>query len=104
MSAGLQIFDASGNLVLDASHRVCRIYDTRVLANGANGSVTNAGLKQGCFVSFQPDRYIGYLSGGTIHPQFSFDASTGTLSWSYAAKNSAQYDEYVSGILFYGAY
>lgn len=104
MSVGLQIFDASGNTVLDATHRVMRFHGSYVLSNGQGGSVTDPDLKQGCFISFQPDRYIGYGSGGTIHPQFSFDPSTGTLSWSYAAKNSTTYDEFVSGILFYGAY
>jgi len=64
MSSGLQIWDASGNLVLDASHRCARVFDLRLLANGQNGSVTDAGLTQGAFVSFQPDSYIGWLSGG----------------------------------------
>jgi hypothetical protein len=104
MAAGLQIWNENGQIILDATHRVMRFYGSYVLANGQNGSVTDPGLAQGCFISFQPDRYIGYGSGGTIHPQFSFDPSTGTLSWSYAAKNSTTYDEFVSGTLFYGAY
>ncbi|WP_250501891.1 hypothetical protein [Caballeronia sp. AZ7_KS35] len=97
----MQIFDASGNLVLDASHRSMRIIDSVVL-DGSNGSRSDPRMVSGGFVSFQPDRYIGYLSGGTIHPQFSFN--NGTLSWTYSAKHSAQYDEYQTGTLFYGAY
>src|SRR5690348_5367719 len=100
MAAGLQIFDASGNIVLDATHRVMRFIGS-VTLDGTNGSKSDPDMVAGGFVSFQPDRYIGYGSGGTIHPQFQFN--NGTLSWSYASKNSAQFDEYVTGIAFYGS-
>lgn len=102
MAAGMQIWDASGNLVLDASHRVMRIIGVVQLLNGNSSSVSDTRMATGGFVSFQPDSYMGYLSGGLIHPQFSF--SGGTLTWSYAAKNSTQYDTYVNGFLYYGAY
>lgn len=102
MSCGLQLWDASGNLILDATHRVMRIIDMVLLQNGQSGSRYDADMVQGGFISFQPDAYAGYLSGGLIHPQFSF--SNGTLSWTYAAKNSTTYDTYVNGYLFYGAY
>jgi hypothetical protein len=101
MAAGLQLWDASGNLILDASHRIMRIIDV-VYINGGNSSRFDARMVSGGFVSFQPDAYIGWLSGGLIHPQFSF--SGGTLSWTYAAKHSTQYDQYVNGYVFYGAY
>lgn len=105
MAAGLQVWDASGNLVLDASYRVMRIIGSRVM-DGNNGSLpADSRLTQGGFVSFQPDNTCGdgYLSGGVITPRFSIDPSTGILSWSYAPKNSSQYDIYQTGILFYGA-
>lgn len=101
MAVGLQIFDASGNIVLDATHRVMRLIGSFTL-DGTNGSKSDPNMVSGGWVSFQPDRYIGYLSGGTIHPQFSFN--NGTLSWSYSPKNSAQYDEYVTGVAYFGAY
>ena len=102
MAAGLQIWDASGNLVLDASHRIMRIIGVVQLANGGSSSVYDARMVNGGFISFQPDSYIGYGSGGLIHPQFSI--SNGTISWTYAAKNSTQYDTYVNGYVYYGAY
>lgn len=105
MIAGMQWWDASGALVLDATHSIMRFYDLRMLSNGQGGSVVDSRFAQGrCWVSFQPDRYIGFGSGGTIHPQFSYNPSTNTLTWSYAAKNSAQWDEFVGGILYYGGY
>jgi hypothetical protein len=101
MAAGLQIWDASGNLVLDASHRVMRIIGV-IPISGGSSSVFDSRMVSGGFVSFQPDSYIGWLSGGLIHPQFSF--SNGTLTWTYAAKNSTTYDTYVNGYVYYGAY
>lgn len=104
MSAGLQIFDASGNIVLDATYRVMRIIDSVYIGTSLlSGSVTNALLAQGGFVSFQPDktRGDGYLSGGIIVPTFSISGST--LTWTYAAMNNTTYDIYQSGTLFYGA-
>lgn len=105
MSCGLQLWDASGNLILDASHRVMRVIDLRLLANGVSGSLQDDRLKGGgAFVSLQPDSYIGYGSGGLIHPQFSFDPVAGTISWSYTAKNNAQYDTYQGGYMYFGAF
>jgi hypothetical protein len=103
MAAGLQIWDASGNLVLDATYRVMRIIGA-IPMDGSNGSRNDPRLAQGGFVSFQPSVTVGegYLAGGVITPRFSIDAG-GTLSWSYAAKNSAQFDIYQLGTLFYGA-
>jgi hypothetical protein len=101
MAAGLQIWDASGNLVLDATHRVMRFIGVQYISGG-NSSVYDPDMAAGAFVSFQPDAYIGFLSGGLIHPQFFF--SNGTLSWTYATKNSTTYDTYQNGYIYYGAY
>lgn len=102
MAAGLQIFDASGNLVLDASYRVMRIVGWQYI-NGNSSSVTDSRLAQGGFVSFQPANTCGdgYLSGGIICPSFSI--SGGTVSWSYPPMNNSTYDRYQEGTLFYGA-
>lgn len=104
MAAGLQIFDASGNIVLDATHRIARVFGIKQLTGGLNEAVQHDQIRLGCVVSFQADSYIGWLSGGLIHPTFSVDTSTGTLSWTWAAKNSAQYDTYQGGLLVWGAY
>jgi hypothetical protein len=102
MAAGLQIFDAFGNTVLDATYRVLRIAGSRYL-DGTTSSLVDDRLSQGGFVSFQPDISCGdgYLSGGVIVPVFSISGST--LSWYYAPKNSATNDVFQTGTLFYGA-
>ncbi|MGF6976346.1 hypothetical protein QFZ94_004796 [Paraburkholderia sp. JPY465] len=104
MPAGLQCWDENGNLIFDATYRVLRIIGYRVM-DGGSSSLQDDRLKQGGFVSFQPNNTCGdgYLSGGVIIPQFSIDPNTGILSWSYAPKHSAQYDIYQVGTLFYGA-
>jgi hypothetical protein len=103
MSCGLQVFDASGNIILDATYRVMRIIGSQYLSNGVSGSFPDSRLSQGGFVSFQPDVTLGdgYLAGGVIAPYFSI--SGGVVSWSYAAKNSSAFDIYQNGTLFYGA-
>jgi len=103
MAAGLQIWDANGNIVLDATYRVLRPINSVALSNGSGGSLSDDRLAQGGWVSFQPGVAVGegYLSGGVIVPRFSISGSV--LSWSYAAKHSASYDIYQDGILFYGA-
>jgi hypothetical protein len=107
MTVGFQCFDENGNIILDATYRVMRIVNSVYLDGSVpNGSLPpNDILKQGGWVSFQPDNTCGdgYLSGGVITPRFSIDQNTGILSWSYAPKNSAQYDVYQRGTLFYGA-
>jgi hypothetical protein len=46
MAAGLQIFDASGNIILDATYRVMRIIGS-VYINGDNNSRSDSRLAQG---------------------------------------------------------
>lgn len=40
MPQGLQIWDASGNLILDTTSNVGRVIGSQVLAGGATGSIT----------------------------------------------------------------
>lgn len=102
MTAGLQIFDANGNPILDATYRVMRLGGSRVLTGGQNDSVADDRLLQGGWFSFAPSgtRGDGYLSGGVIVPRFSISGNV--LSWTWAAKNNAQFDSYQSGIVFWG--
>ncbi|SAK97861.1 hypothetical protein AWB79_07528 [Caballeronia hypogeia] len=104
MAAGLRIWSANGELVLDASHRVMRIIDVAMLVGGVNGQVQSDLLKQGGGISFQPNSYIGYLSGGLIHPTFAINTSTGVISWTWAAKANGSFDTYQEGPMYYFAY
>ncbi|WP_321891685.1 hypothetical protein [Paraburkholderia tropica] len=101
MPVGLQIFDANGNIILDATYRVMRFLGSKTVSGGLNDSVASDGLTQGGWFAFQPTqtRGDGYLSGGVIVPRFTFSGNT--LSWAWSAKNST-YDIYQDGIVFYG--
>lgn len=104
MTAGLQVFDASGNITLDATYRVMRIINSVYIGpNNLRGSITDARLAQGGWASFQPSISCGdgYLAGGVICPSFSIVGNT--LTWSYANKNNPPYDVIQEGYLFYGA-
>jgi len=105
MPAGLQCWDANGNLIFDATYRVLRIIGSVVMDGNSGSLPADDRLRQGGFVSFQPNITCGdgYLSGGVITPQFAIDPNTGILSWSYAQKHNSTYDVYQLGTLFYGA-
>lgn len=105
MAVGLQIFDASGNIVLDATYRVMRIINSQPItgSSGSSGSIVDARMAQGGWVAFQPSVTSGdgFLNRGVVSPRFSF--SGGTLSWSYAVGNNGADDTYQAGTVFYGA-
>lgn len=103
MAAGLQIWDASGNLILDATYRVMRVINSAYLS-GSGGSVPDSRFSQGGWVSFQPalSNGDGYLDHGVIMPVFTFNGST--LTWSYPPPKSGSYETYAIGWLFYGSY
>lgn len=102
MTAGLQIWDESGNVVLDASYRVMRVSGSKQVIGGNGESITDDILLQGGWVSFQASgtKGDGYLSGGVIAPQFQINGNI--LSWSWAPKSSPQFDTYQEGIVFWG--
>jgi len=64
MTAGLQIFDASGNIKVDISDRLLRFLGTPIIAGeGTSGSVPNDGFLTGTpFWLAAP-----YNSGGTAY-------------------------------------
>ena len=104
MTVGLQVFDASANIILDATYRVMRIIGSiNIGQSNPSGSQTDSRLAQGGWCSFQPSVIgsAGYLSGGMLMPSFSISGDT--LTWSYPPVNNATYDTWQNGVLFYGA-
>lgn len=47
MPQGLQVWDASGNLIVDVSDRLTRILGTILVAAGSSGTVTDDGFLTG---------------------------------------------------------
>ncbi|KVL10754.1 hypothetical protein WJ45_02525 [Burkholderia ubonensis] len=102
MTAGLQIFDGAGRLILDAKSRAGRVVGI-VHTGGADGSVS-ANLSGGePFWAFMPERIFYRVSGAEPSPIVSINA--GGISWSYSP-NYAGSNAYtrVPGWLVFGVY
>lgn len=104
MTVGLQIFNASGQLILDATQACGRVIAVQTLTGGVSSSFTDSRLSQGTpFVAYQRDKtfHLSYGYGGIMSPTFSFSGNT--VTWTYAAKN-ASYDEYAAGVIIIGVF
>jgi hypothetical protein len=101
MSAGLQIWNASGVLILDTSHRLGRIKGT-VQLKGQGGSVA-CDMSDGTpFWSFQPDFLYAHISNVTPPPIINI--STTGISWSYSSTSGLSFPNPITGWLFFGVY
>jgi len=79
MAAGLQVWDASGNLILDTSTIVGRIIGI-IDASASSGSATVAGLDQGTpFAIPQLTQSSSVLYGTNTYPNCTFSGTT--VSW-----------------------
>lgn len=82
MPQGLQVWDASGNLVLDVSDRVGKFLGVTTITAGVNGSVTHAGFALGQFFFM-----VTPLSAfPTYRPSMAFNPATNTLSWDWQGR------------------
>lgn len=101
MASGLQIWNESGVLMLDTSHRLGRIKGTAQL-KGQGGSVV-CDMSDGTpFWSFQPDFLYAHVSQQTPPPIITI-SSTG-ISWTYSSTAGMNYPNPITGWLFFGVY
>jgi len=101
MTAGLQIWNASGQLTLDATQRVGRIKGSQQITGGS-GSIS-MDLSSGTpFWSFQPDFLFMHINGNSPVPVVSI-SSTG-ISWTYSPPPTTSYLYPITGWLFWGVY
>ena len=93
MAAGLQVWDASGHLVLDVTDPISRLSGTASIPAGSTGSVTVPNASQGSIW------YAVLVNGGSTYcPVVSVSGST--ISWSPATI----FTPAVDAILLYGTY
>lgn len=77
MPAGLQVWDAAGNLIFDTADRAGRVLGSVTTTTGAAGSITNAALSQGTpFALVEP---LDTLAAGDYVPVATFGGTT--MSW-----------------------
>jgi hypothetical protein len=101
MAAGLQCFDASGNLVVDITSRLPRFVGSVQLLGG-NSSVSNSSLAAGTvWYAFQPSQIWGFINMDVSRPIFSVSGTT--ISWTYSAA-SGIHNLQIIGTLFFGVY
>ena len=99
MSQGLQIWDASGELVLDTKYRVAKLIG-RVTTGTSNGSISVPAFSKGIPI------FYGILdSSAQVNPYWQYHPSISvagnTLSWFF----SDSYPQYrASVIITYGYY
>ncbi|MEM5325162.1 hypothetical protein VSR34_00940 [Paraburkholderia sp. JHI2823] len=101
MTAGLQIWNANGQLVLDATSRLGRIKGIKRI-EGSNGSYP-VDLSDGTpFWSFQPDQLYFHISNETASPIITIDANG--VYWAYSSLSGLTYGKPVKGTLIVGVY
>jgi hypothetical protein len=103
MPAGLQCFDASGNLIVDITSRLSKICGVATLPNPAtNGAFTDPNLSNGTpWLSFQPTAIWGFINMDVSRPIFTISGNT--ISWTYSPGATGNNFKIV-GTLFYGVY
>jgi hypothetical protein len=102
MPAGLQCFDASGNLVVDITSRLPRFVGSAAVGPGNTPSVSNANLAAGTvWYAFQPSQIWGFINMDVSRPIFSVSGTT--ISWVYSA-GAGTHNMQIPGTLFYGVY
>ncbi len=93
MAAGLQLWDSSGNLLLDTSTRTGFVLGrVDIISTNQNGSVTESAFGDGT------PFYFVLMSGnqGQTCPDISFSGTT--MTWSKATSSN------FSGSIFYGVW
>lgn len=79
MPAGLQIFDASGNLIIDYSTRVGRFIGSFATGGAVSGSITDTSIISRVFLHYTPESGSGIYGG----PEVTANTTTGVISWDY---------------------
>lgn len=99
MAQGIQIFDPSGNLLLDVSDYTLKLFGVINISPAANGSQVVSALigQSNVFTIFNADSQ----GGSQADPTISVNTATGTISWTYdpTALSSGGTS---TGAIFYG--
>lgn len=93
MPSGMQLWNSSGNLVLDTNTRTGFILGrVDIISTNQNGSVTNSGFSDGTPFYFA----VSSTDQGQTSPNVTFSGTT--MSWTKATSTN------FSGSLFYGVW
>lgn len=109
MAEGLQIFNASGQLVLDYTEPTCEIYGFSETVAEQSGSISDSRITTDSLLIPYSYRYVTPYAEGTANYQQAilyailpdFQISNGSISWTYASRGSTG-DAYVEVGFMYG--
>lgn len=111
MPQGLQVFDASGNIIMDISDRVGRVLGILRIPAGASSSLTLSGYTNGqVFAAFQRDNsFVLDESGQQLGSVPNITVSGGTITWVSSSQfttwlGNSVFVRPVGGWLTYGVY
>lgn len=104
MTAGLQVWDASGNLMVDTSTLMGRIFGSVTIQSGDSGSLVDENLLTGVPFAIPCAQFLdGYdpfeWDPGISNPVITFSGNT--MFWSSYNTSLLEKPEY---IIYYGAY
>lgn len=110
MAVGLQVYNASGKLVLDYTEPTYQMYGTGHAVGGKSGSISNSKITTSTVIIPYKIALTGYSGKGDFNYDWiasqeaimpNFVISKGKISWSYASKYMS-YDGYVDMEFWYG--
>lgn len=107
MPAGLEVYDASGNLIFEATGRTARLIDVVSMARYVSGSPVVRSYPGVAGSLFQAELvgnelcYRGVGNSGEVHPSASISGTTITWTWDASGVASPQYR---GGTWIVGAY
>lgn len=104
MPVGLQIFNAEGNITLDVTDYVGGFVGAINTNGRRSGSFTVSSMigKRFFYFAYNPNSIDEANYIPEIHPEISFNATTGTITWLYESFSDG--DDQCYADIFYGAY
>ncbi|MBW9107771.1 hypothetical protein [Paraburkholderia phenoliruptrix] len=101
MTAGLQIWNQDGVLMLDGTHRIGRMKGMARVDGFADARAID--LSDGTpFYSFQPDFLFAHIDNQTPPPIFTINSSG--ISWTYSSTAGMNNPHPLTGYVFYGVF
>lgn len=101
MPAGLQTFDAAGNVIVDLSDRIAKIFGVLDIGNSYTGATMAGSVVDSRFTNYAGTTpWFGLISSTffrtELHPSISIAGNT--LSWSFPAGSSRPDTSIIYGI------
>lgn len=102
MAAGLQVFDASGNLIMDLGDRIAKVLGVLNIGNSYTGATMSGSVTDGRFTSYAGTTPWFAIISSTffrqeLHPVLSISGNT--LSWDFPAGSTRPDTSILYGIL-----